>query len=76
MRTTFNTSDSCWRFTPHEDAFDGTRPFSDRLWKFNLPSTERRKVLKYLDAVNLNAYSLFGTEDSLMETLAIREFDL
>jgi len=28
-----------------------------------------------LDEFNLNAYSLFGSEESLMETLAYREID-
>lgn len=70
---TYVTKDSEWRFTPQEEALvrDG-----HRLWKFTLPSSERPKVLKYLDAFNLNAYSLYGSEDSLMHTLATREFDL
>jgi len=34
------------------------------------------KVLKILDSYNLNAFSLFGSEESLMETLAARELDL
>ena len=29
-----------------------------------------------LDEFNLNAYSLFGSENSLMDTMAIRELDL
>lgn len=46
----------------------------DRLWKFNIPSTERVKVLKILDKYNINAHSLFGSEESLIETIAMREF--
>jgi hypothetical protein len=38
--------------------------------------SERQKVLKILDEVNVNAYSLFGSEESLMETLAVRELFL
>jgi hypothetical protein len=45
------------------------------LWRFVIPSTERAKVLRRLDRLNLNAYSLFGSEESLMETLAFREID-
>ncbi len=45
----------------------------DKVWKFNIPSRERIKVLKILDQYNLNSYSLFGTKDSLMETIAFRE---
>jgi hypothetical protein len=29
-----------------------------------------------LSTFNLNAYSLFGTEERLVETMATREFDL
>jgi len=57
------------------NGFPPSKLFSERLVKFNIPSTERVKVLKFLDAFNLNAYSLFGSEESLMETIAIREFD-
>jgi hypothetical protein len=74
---TFETGDMKWRFTPHEQAVvtdNGSDP--DRLWKFNLPSKERFKVLRFLDEANLNAYSLFGSEESLMDTMALREIDL
>jgi hypothetical protein len=47
----------------------------DLLWKFNIPTSERLKVLKFLDAHNLNAFSLFGSEESLMETMALRELE-
>lgn len=40
--------------------------------KFILPGDEREKVLEKLDLMNVNAFSLFGSEDSLMETLAQR----
>lgn len=43
-------------------------------WKFTIPVTERMRVLAVLDEHNLNAFSLFGSEESLMETLAAREF--
>jgi len=77
FRATFHTDYSEWRFTPHEEAFVGKGGLtSERLTKFNIPSTERAKVLSFLDEFNLNAYSLFGSEESLMATIAIREFDL
>ena len=65
-----------WRFMPHEDVFSRRWNSYDFLWKFNIPGTERRKILKMLDAHNLNAFSLFGTDESLMETTAFRELDL
>lgn len=59
----------------HESAFGGSVTAQDLLWKFNLPASERSKVLRALDAHNLNAFSLFGSTESLMKTLALREID-
>lgn len=64
-----------WSFAPHADVFDINHPNQDVLWKFTIPSTERVKVLNVLDAYNLNAFSLFESEESLMETMALRELD-
>jgi hypothetical protein len=65
-----------WSYAAHEAVFAGRRAAredQDQLWKFTLPTSERVKVLKYLDEHNLNAYSLLGSEESLMEMLAARE---
>ena len=67
--------DSGWSFAPHEGVFARDNPHQDVLWKFIIPSTERVKVLKMLDAYNLNAFSLFESEESLMETMALRQLD-
>lgn len=64
-----------WRYASHQDAYhrgDG----EDMLWKFNIPCSERRRVLAMLDNHNISALSLFESEDALMETMAIREIDL
>ena len=58
----------------HEDVLARGRNDQDLLWKFTLPSSERKKVLQKLDLYNINSYSLFGSEESLMETVFIREF--
>ena len=68
-------SEQEWHFERHEVAFRRDDPSIDILWKFNLPATERLKVLRLLDRVNLNAFSLFGSEESLMETMAFLELD-
>jgi FRG domain len=65
-----------WRFVSHQTVFDMHQPTpQDFLWKIVVPSSEHDKVLMLLDDFNLNAYSLFGSEESLMETLAYREID-
>ena len=65
--------DGEWRYAPHEEAFVSGNPDQDVLWKFNIHYSERLKVLKLLDSFNINALSLFGSEESLMETTALRE---
>lgn len=42
--------------------------------KFTVPASERLVALKELQLMNVNAFSLFGSEDSLIRTLATREF--
>ena len=72
-----------WHFHPHEAVFspreevfspDGPRKppdyhEQDSLYKFNLVSTERDAVLSRLNDYNLNAFSLFDSEETLMETM-------
>jgi hypothetical protein len=60
----------------HADAFLDDTEDQDQLWKFNIPVSERYTVLSSLEQYNINAFSLFESEDSLMETLAIREIFL
>jgi hypothetical protein len=52
------------------------RENQDVLVKYSIPISEQQKVLKELDAMNITAYSLFNSEPSLMETLALREIFL
>lgn len=63
-------------FADHEKAFSRNDENQDILYKFNIPSSERKKVLEKLDNYNLNHYSLFGSEDSLVSTMALRELFL
>lgn len=64
-------------FACHEDVFSiNNEEGQDLLWKINIPISEKIKVLSYLNSMNINSFSLFGTEESLMATLALREFHL
>ena len=66
-----------WRFAPYAKVFSPGGPNVDVLWKYDIPSTERLTVLRFLnDDYNMNAFSLFQSEESLMETMALRELDL
>lgn len=66
-----------WRYRPHSEVFDkqAARSPSDQdvLHKFVLDGTQRPQVLRELADYNLNAYTLFQTEEGLMETLSVRE---
>ena len=42
--------------------------------KFTIPAKEQLVALKELELMNVNDFSLFGSEDSLIRTLGRREF--
>ena len=63
-------------FCCHEDVFSQGSKRQDFLWKFTLPISEQRHVLRKLETRGINAYSLFGSEESLLEMEFIREFFL
>jgi len=60
----------------HEDAIARDDHHQDLLWKYEIPIDERIKVLRKLNKMNINAFSLFGTEESLMETIATTDLEL
>lgn len=63
-------------YASHQEVFNRNREDQDLLRKFIIPATERAKALSRLDSYNINAHSLFGSEESLMEIIAMREFIL
>jgi hypothetical protein len=66
-------SDDRWNFLPHSSVFKTQSSTQDILQKFVLDISDRSRVLSELNDYNLNAYSLFASEEGLMETLSIRE---
>lgn len=63
-------------YTDHERSFNCSIPGQDVLYQFTIPTTERVKVLNKLDNYNINSFALFGSEESLISTMALREFFL
>lgn len=59
----------------HEEAFKRNETEQDILTKYLIPRSERPKVLSKLDFMNINSYSLFVNEESLMATLAYQEIE-
>jgi len=45
------------------------------LVKILIPAQLRNVFLRKLDAMNINEFSLFGTEEAPMQTLAFRELN-
>ena len=61
-------------FSDHEDPSlidDNGGAYISRV---TIPASERAIALHSLDAHNINAYSLFGTEESLLETMFVRKY--
>ena len=63
-------------YAKHEDAFGNSVVVQDLLWKINIPISSRVKFLAKLHKMNINSFSLFTTEDSLLATLATDIFVL
>jgi hypothetical protein len=66
-----------WHYVPHEYVVGRDEPLyesQDVFYKFLLPTSLREEVLRSLDAFNLNSHSLFGSEDSLVETATFRHW--
>ncbi|MCM5557296.1 FRG domain-containing protein [Pleomorphomonas sp. JP5] len=59
-------------FRNHEDAVK-ENPADHPMVKYIIDGKEKNSVLKKLDEANINAYTLFGSEESLMNMLAFRE---
>lgn len=67
--------DNEWLYAEHESAFGRGVDRQDLVWKFTLPGAERQSVLQRLDSQNVNDLSLFGSEESLLQTMALRELE-
>jgi hypothetical protein len=66
-----------WFFSPHDAVFGQKDNLNqDLLWKMTIPAKERLKVLRFCDKVNLNEFTLFDSEEGLLEMQAMRLFDL
>jgi len=65
--------DDEWVYCSHENCF--STPFDenqDYLMKFTLPGEIKNQVLNRLASMNINAYTLFGSDESLMDMLAYK----
>lgn len=58
----------------HQEVADLAKTNEDRFWKINIPVEQRITFLKELKKMKIDAYSLFGTEDKLIETITMNAF--
>ncbi|HSL02322.1 MAG TPA: hypothetical protein VK901_02120, partial [Nitrospiraceae bacterium] len=65
-----------WVYAKHEDVVSVGKTGQDLFWKINIPISARIEFLKKLHKMNINSFSLFATEDSLLKTLATDIFVL
>jgi hypothetical protein len=66
--------DNEWTFASHSSVFQNAPVTNDYLTKITLPASAREEFLRNLNLFNINAYSLFQSEEALMETVAYRLF--
>lgn len=64
-----------WVYSEHEKALEETGSGQDVMQKYIFPASIRREVLAELDSMNINAYTLYGSEEGLAEMLANRDYD-
>ncbi len=72
---TFNENDT-WYYGNHEDVFSYKDESQDLLWKLIIPKCKRREFITKLESMNINSFSLFQTEDALMEHIFTSEIYL
>jgi FRG domain len=66
-----------WFFEPHDSVFSQRDNLQqDWLWKISIPARERMKAISFLDKFNLNEFTLFDSEEALLEMLAMQVIDL
>jgi hypothetical protein len=73
MCVAMDCANNDYTFRPHQSGLAGAVGQEGKLVKLSIPITERAIALKQLELMNINAFSLFGSEDSLIRTVARRE---
>jgi len=66
-------TDGEYVYTSHTGAIAHGESDQDELVQCTLPTSEKGTVMRKLEMMNVTALSLFGSEESLMETLAYQE---
>ncbi|HUE23908.1 MAG TPA: FRG domain-containing protein [Bryobacteraceae bacterium] len=62
-----------WVFVPHQSGLTDAAGLEGELFTITMPVDARLAALKQLELMNINPFSLFASEDSLVRTIARRE---
>jgi hypothetical protein len=72
----WDRNEKVYRFCHHENVFKENNPKQDLLYKIVLPKNIRQEALKVLNDYNINHFTLFHSEDSLIKSIETKMFDL
>ena len=73
MCASYDINDQDFPFRSFESGLGLASGEKGKLCKILVPVSERLTALKSLDLMNINAFSLFGSEDHMITTVARRE---
>lgn len=69
-------SDASHHFCKHNNVFARDNPQQDIVVKIQLPGADKIEALRELDDYNINYFTLFHDEESLVKTMAMRSFEI
>ena len=65
-----------WSFYPHGEVFRGKDGKREVLIKITIPIAQRSRILRDLNDYNINHFTLYQSEDSLVKALGMKCFDM
>lgn len=76
ISTKYNAKYKKTYFCPHKEVFDLGKRSQDIIIKIVIPIKERKKALLDLSDFNINPFTLYQSEDSLVKAMELKVFDL
>ena len=76
IATEWSAQDQARSFCSHEDVFRMTSGRQDALLKITVPIALRSDILRELNDYNINDFTLFQSEDSLVKAVSMKCFDM
>lgn len=65
-----------WSFCPHLDVFRGKDGDREVLIRITIPRAQRSRILQDLNDYNINHFTLYQSEESLVKALGMKCFDM